>query len=150
MGIFDRLRDRREQSQLTQELGHGLWRRAHDRFVRALDRYHQILEGVEDEAAYNQLALLGNELADRLPIVRGLCADCQRTHPSDELTVPNESRQVHARLSSAANALATTAEAAALFRMHQVPFERVRARAEKVFDEVDDAATAARAGRKQG
>ncbi len=143
MGILDRLRERREQRQLAQELGQGLWRRAHDRFVRALDRYHQILDGVTEDEAYNQLAVLGNELADRLPAVRSLCAECQRAHPSDELTVPNECRDVHARLSSAANALATTAEAAALFRMRQIPIERVRSRAEKVHEEIE-AAVAAR------
>ncbi len=32
------------------ELGKGVWRRTHDRFRRGLDRFHQMLEGVEEEA----------------------------------------------------------------------------------------------------
>ncbi|MFC0582266.1 hypothetical protein [Micrococcoides hystricis] len=140
---MSRFRHRKEQRQLTGELGEGLWRRAHDRFVRALDRYHQILEGVTDTGDYNQLAELGNQLADLLPIVRDLCAQCQREHPSDELTVPNECRPVHAKLSSASNALATTAEAAALFRLGQVPVEQVRFRAARVEEDVAAAQQAA-------
>lgn len=34
------------------ELGQGVWRRAHDRFRRGLDRVHQMLEGVEEDAAH--------------------------------------------------------------------------------------------------
>lgn len=139
MSIFSRLRARKEARALNRELGEGLWRRAHDRFVRALDRYHQMLDGVDDVEAFNELAELGNRLADLLVPVRELCVHCQREHPSDELTVPNECRKVHAHLSSGANALATCAEAAALFRMRQVPISQVHFRSEKVFLEISEA-----------
>ena len=46
------------------ELGKGLWRRAHDRFHRGLDRYHQVLEGVEDDQLYDELVEIANDLAE--------------------------------------------------------------------------------------
>ena len=52
MGFFSSARQGRKDDV---ELGKGLWRRANDRFTRGLDRYHQILEGVEDEALYAEL-----------------------------------------------------------------------------------------------
>jgi hypothetical protein len=70
------------------ELGTGVWRRAHDRFRRGLDRYHQILEGVEDDAVYNDLAALANELAQLLPRVRECCIAAQTQHPSEGLDIP--------------------------------------------------------------
>ena len=41
-GPFARFRQERADDR---ELGTGLWRRAHDRLGRALDRYWQVLEG---------------------------------------------------------------------------------------------------------
>ena len=41
-GPFARFRQERADDR---ELGTGLWRRAHDRLSRALDRYWQVLEG---------------------------------------------------------------------------------------------------------
>lgn len=128
------------------ELGTGVWRRAHDRFRRGLDRYHQILEGVEDDAVYNELAGLANELAQLLPRVRECCATAQRQHPSEGLDIPGALLQVHRSLSRAGNALATTAEAAAMARLDgerwgiaSAGLENVRRRAEVVAEDVIEA-----------
>ena len=55
MGFFTAARQGRKDDA---ELGKGLWRRAHDRFHRGLDRYHQVLEGVEDDQLYAELVEL--------------------------------------------------------------------------------------------
>lgn len=131
------------------ELGKGVWRRAHDRFRRGLDRYHQILEGVQDEELYAELVPVANALADLLPRVRVICTQAQRIAPSQGTDVP-ASREaylsdVHRALSKAGNALATTAEAVAMARLQGpaapavAPVESVKRRAEAVFDGVDDA-----------
>ena len=60
LGFFSAARQGRKDDA---ELGKGLWRRAHDRFTRGLDRYHQVLEGVEDEALYAELVDIANELS---------------------------------------------------------------------------------------
>lgn len=103
------------------ELGRGVWRRAHDRFRRGLDRFHQILEGVQDERLHAELVPIANSLADLLPRVRALCANAQRAAPSDGLDVPSSNAaylsDVHRALSRAGNALATTAEAVAMARL---------------------------------
>lgn len=131
------------------ELGKGVWRRAHDRFRRGLDRYHQILEGVQDEALYAELVPVANALADLLPRVRAVCAEAQLIAPSDGLDVPASQAaylsDVHRALSKAGNALATTAEAVAMARLDSAatpatsPVLSVKRRAEAVFDGVDDA-----------
>lgn len=128
------------------ELGTGVWRRAHDRFRRGLDRYHQILEGVEDDAVYNELAALANELAQLLPRVRGCCVAAQAKHPSEGLDIPGALLAVHRALSRAGNALATTAEAAAMARLDgerwgiaSAGLDNVRRRAEVVAEDVSEA-----------
>lgn len=128
------------------ELGTGVWRRAHDRFRRGLDRYHQILEGVEDDAVYNDLAALANELAQLLPRVRECCIAAQAQHPSEGLDIPGALLQVHRALSRAGNALATTAEAAAMARLDgerwgiaSAGLDNVRRRAEVVAEDVTEA-----------
>lgn len=123
------------------ELGTGVWRRAHDRFQRGLDRYHQVLEGVQDDAVYNQLAALGNELAGLLPRVRGICVGAQARQPSTGLDIPGAFLKLHRALSQAGNALATTAEAAAMLRFGggespSQPGAAVRRRAQTVFDDI--------------
>ncbi|WP_035772860.1 hypothetical protein, partial [Arthrobacter sp. Br18] len=99
------------------ELGSGVWRRAHDRFRRGLDRYHQILEGTEDDAVYSELVEIANQLGEMLPRVRTVCVEAQRRSPSSGLDIPGAMVQVHRALSRAGNALATTAEAAAMTRL---------------------------------
>ena len=67
LGFFSAARQGRRDDA---ELGKGLWRRAHDRFNRGLDRYHQVPEGVEDEALYGELVEIANQLSALAPRVR--------------------------------------------------------------------------------
>ncbi|WP_120520676.1 hypothetical protein [Arthrobacter celericrescens] len=140
MGIFGELRQGRRDDA---ELGKGLWRRAHDRFHRGLDRYHQVLEGVEDEQLYGELVVIANELAELSARVRGVCMEAQRLAPSEGLDIPGQLAGVHRELSKAGNSLATTAEAAAMLRLSvpavPVGAASVRRRAEAVREHVDEA-----------
>ncbi|MBG6183335.1 hypothetical protein IWX65_001286 [Arthrobacter sp. CAN_A214] len=128
------------------ELGSGVWRRAHDRFRRGLDRYHQILEGTEDDDVYSELVEIANQLGEMLPRVRSVCVEAQRRSPSSGLDIPGAMVQVHRALSKAGNTLATTAEAAAMTRLDgerwgvaSVGLGNVRRRAELVAEDVAEA-----------
>lgn len=128
------------------ELGTGVWRRAHDRFRRGLDRYHQILEGVDDDAVYNELTELANQLVQLLPRVRAVCVAAQTQSPSEGLDIPGALLQVHRALSRAGNALATTAEAAAMARLDgerwgiaSAGLDNVRRRVDVVAEDVTEA-----------
>ena len=132
------------------ELGKGIWRRTHDRFQRGLDRYHQVLEGIADDALYGELVVIANELSAQLPQVRGCCARAQKLHPSDGLDIPGGSLAgVHRCLSKAGNSLAAAAQAAAMLRLDpghaDVPSSgsasvvNVRRRADIVIEDVADA-----------
>ncbi|MEC5191934.1 MULTISPECIES: hypothetical protein [unclassified Arthrobacter] len=140
MGFFSAARQGRKDDV---ELGKGLWRRAHDRFIRGLDRYHQILEGVEDEALYGELVAIADDLSALSGRVRSICAEAQRRSPSDGLDIPGRLAGVHRALSTAGNSLATTAEAAAMLRLALNPVpagaESVRRRARTVVEHVNDA-----------
>ncbi|XAS68448.1 hypothetical protein V3C33_03805 [Micrococcaceae bacterium Sec5.7] len=140
MGFFTAARQGRKDDT---ELGTGLWRRAHDRFHRGLDRYHQVLEGVEDEQLYGELVEVANELAGLSLRVRNVCIEAQRISPSDGLDIPGALAGVHRSLSKAGNSLATTAEAAAMLRLAVGPVPvgavSVRRRAESVFEQITDA-----------
>ncbi|MDQ0147479.1 MULTISPECIES: hypothetical protein [Pseudarthrobacter] len=140
MGFFSAARQGRKDDV---ELGKGLWRRAHDRFHRGLDRFHQVLEGVEDDQLYGELLEIANQLAALLPRVRAVCMEAQRRAPSDGLDIPAALSNVHRSLSKAGNSLATTAEAAAMLRLAVGPVPvgaaSVHRRAEAVFQQVDDA-----------
>ncbi|WP_422935488.1 hypothetical protein [Sinomonas sp. P47F7] len=140
MGILDNvLRGRRDDA----ELGKGLWRRAHDRFQRGLDRYHQVLEGVDDDVLYAELVVIADGLAGLLPRVRAVCVMCQRLAPSDGFDVPGDYADVHRALSKAGNALATTAEAAAMLSLAIGPVPvgalSVQRRAATVVEQVETA-----------
>ncbi|MEV8183461.1 hypothetical protein [Specibacter sp. NPDC078692] len=120
------------------ELGKGVWRRAHDRFRRGLDRFHQMLEGLaETESAaasgpadgttvsgahhYEAMVRLADQLADLLPVVRSLAMEAQLLGPSEGMEIPTGTggylNDVHRELSRAGNALAATAESLALLRL---------------------------------
>ncbi|MFP5310938.1 MAG: hypothetical protein ACLGH7_00765 [Actinomycetes bacterium] len=133
MGFFSAARQGRKDDA---ELGKGLWRRAHDRF-------HQVLEGVEDDQLYAELVEIANSLAALLQRVREVCMEAQRRAPSDGLDIPAGLADVHRSLSKAGNSLATTAEAAAMLRLAVGPVPvgaaSVRRRAEAVFQQVADA-----------
>ncbi len=122
-------------------LGDGVWRRAHDRFRRAVDRYHQVMEGVPAGAARDHLEQEGTRLAAALDAVHAACADAEAAHPSASLDVPGhragpgsgvasrapgtarapgdpeDPRDLHRRLSRAGGLAAQAAEAAALVRV---------------------------------
>jgi len=140
LGFFSAARQGRKDDA---ELGKGLWRRAHDRFHRGLDRFHQVLEGVEDDQLYGELVDIANQLAALLPRVRTVCMEAQRRAPSDGLDIPAALADVHRSLSKAGNSLATTAEAAAMLRLAVGPVPvgaaSVHRRAESVFQQVEDA-----------
>ncbi|MDQ0675811.1 MULTISPECIES: hypothetical protein [Micrococcaceae] len=140
MGFFSAARQGRKDDA---ELGQGLWRRAHDRFHRGLDRFHQVLEGVEDDQLYGELVEIANELAGLLERVRAVCMEAQRRSPSEGLDIPVGLAGVHRALSKAGNSLATTSEAAAMLRLAVGPVPvgavSVRRRAEAVFQQVADA-----------
>ncbi|WP_043443256.1 hypothetical protein [Arthrobacter sp. L77] len=128
------------------ELGTGVWRRAHDRFRRGLDRYHQILEGIEDDEVHNELVAVADELGAMLPRVRAICVSAQTSSPSTGLDIPGALLQVHRALSRAGNTLATTAEAAAMTRLDgerwgvaSSGLENVRRRAQLVAEDVEEA-----------
>lgn len=140
MGFFSAARQGRKDDV---ELGKGLWRRAHDRFTRGLDRYHQILEGVEDEVLYAELVDIADELSAVSVRVRRICVEAQRRSPSDGLDIPGALAAVHRSLSVAGNSLATTAEAAAMLRLGVGPVSAgaasVRRRADSVLEHINDA-----------
>ena len=140
MGFFTAARHGRKADA---ELGKGLWRRANDRFHRGLDRYHQVLEGVEDEQLYAELVEIANELAGLSGRVRMVCVEAQQRSPSDGLDIPHSLAGVHRALSKAGNSLAATAEAAAMLRLAVGPVPvgaaSVWRRAETVFEQVADA-----------
>ena len=102
------------------ELGRGVWRRAHDRFQRGLDRYHQMLEGVTDPDLRAGAIPIANDLADLLPRVREVCAEAHRRAPSETQDIPASKggylSDVHRQLSRSGNAMAQTAEALTMAR----------------------------------
>ena len=114
------LRDYRAARRDEAELGLGVWRRAHDRFRRGLDRFHQILETLPDKALAQSVVPTANALADLLPQVRELCATAQRTAPSTGHDIPASAggylNDVHRELSRAGNAMAQAAEALTMAR----------------------------------
>lgn len=133
----------RRARRIEKDLGTGLWRQAHDRYQRGLDRYHQILEGISDDELHNQLVPIADSLSERLDEVYQLCKEAHQRHPADGMLVPGASNSLHSSLSRASNHLATTAEAAAMVRLNSGSVEAVRRRAEQVLDSLDQARSAA-------
>lgn len=120
---------RRDERRLAAALGDGVWRRAHDRVRRSVDRYHQVLEGVVADGApcaddvLPALGRTGADLVDVLDEVAALCVAAQRASPSTGLDVPRVPApaglpgELHRRLSRAGTAVATAAEAATMARV---------------------------------
>ena len=81
MGLKSYLQSRRDDA----ELGKGIWRRSHDRFIRGIDRFHQVLErlaGTESSASMIELIVPdANELADLIPRVRAVAMEAHRLAP---------------------------------------------------------------------
>lgn len=112
--------DYRASRRDERELGEGVWRRAHDRFKRGLDRYHQILESVRDPELRAAAVPVANELAELLPRVRAVCTEAHTRAPSQTQDIPHSTSgylsDVHRQLSRAGNSMAQTAEALTMER----------------------------------
>lgn len=112
--------DYRASRRDERELGEGVWRRAHDRFKRGLDRYHQILESVRDPELRAVAVPVANELAELLPRVRAVCIEAHTRAPSQTQDIPHSTSgylsDVHRQLSRAGNSMAQTAEALTMAR----------------------------------
>ncbi|MEJ5913577.1 hypothetical protein [Pseudokineococcus sp. 1T1Z-3] len=120
---------RRDERRLEQALGDGVWRRAHDRVRRSVDRYHQVLEGIAADAAPGgddvvlALERTAGELVAVLDRVAALCVAAQRVAPSaglDVVRVPASAGlpdELHRRLSRVGTSVATAAEAATMTRV---------------------------------
>lgn len=118
MGLFSQLRAGRADDR---ELGTSLWRQDHDRFRRAVDRFHQVLEGTESDEVYALLLPSADRLGEMVPRVREIGARCHRLHPVDGDDVPGDLEPVHRALSRAANDAAAAAQAAAMSRFSETP-----------------------------
>lgn len=117
VGFFSDYRATRRDER---ELGEGVWRRAHDRFKRGLDRYHQILESVRDPELRAAAVPVANDLADLLPRVRAVCMEAHVRAPSRSQDIPHSTdgylSDVHRQLSRAGNSMAQAAEALTMAR----------------------------------
>ncbi len=65
-----------------------MWRRAHDNFRRAFDRYHQLLERVPSSTVRDHLEATGGRLAEVLDEVHAVCVAAQRLAPSESDDLP--------------------------------------------------------------
>lgn len=122
MGVWGEYRTARRDDR---QLGRGVWRRAHDRFRRGLDRYHQILETVSDPQLRPTAVDVANELAALLPAVREICLTAHQRAPSQTQDIPASENgylaDVHRQLSRAGNAMAQAAEALTMARFTAPP-----------------------------
>ncbi|MDO5749777.1 MAG: dehydrogenase [Rothia sp. (in: high G+C Gram-positive bacteria)] len=116
MGLKDFLQSRRDDA----ELGKGVWRRAHDRFLRGIDRFHQVLERLAGTDMIELVVPSANELADLIPRVRAIAMEAHRIAPSMDTDIPYSPNgtfsDIHRALSRAGNAAALCAEALAMAR----------------------------------
>lgn len=99
-------------------LGEGVWRRAHDRFRRAVDRYHGVLEQLPETGPRARLERTGAELAAALDTVHAICVRAQALAPSTGDDVPGGPGgvllDVHRDLTRSATLAAQAAEAVTL------------------------------------
>lgn len=136
---------RRQAKKDDKELGHGLWRQAHDRFQRSLDRYWQIIETDHTGSGSEKLSLeernglihAGNLLVEQAQRVRAVCVAARAHYGEQDMNIPAGASEIHRGLSKAANDLATTAQAAAMFRQGQTDVLTIGRRAQRVLDAVE-------------
>ncbi len=102
-------------------LGDGVWRRAHDRFVRAVDRVHMALDGVPAGPVHDDLAGVAARLAMLVEDVYGVCVAAQTAAPSAASEVPggHDGRYLdaHRALSRSATLTAEAAQATTMARV---------------------------------
>lgn len=148
------------------ELGKGVWRRAHDRFRRGLDRFHQMLEGLEAAGAeqtpagaraaecWGPMVAVADRLAELLPEVRRIATEAHAAAPSEGMEIPAGKgglfNDVHRELSRAGNALAATSEALALVRLGAGEGSGVELKAQLVHQHVSRAAGLLNTGKPTG
>lgn len=134
---------RRAAKKLDKQLGNLLWRQAHDRFARSLDRYWQIVDphsvSTITQEELNGLINAGNVLTDALNTVQQICTEARQRFGEHDLDVPAGANDIHRLLSRAANDLAATAQAAAMFKRGQASLESVGRRGEKVIESIHSA-----------
>jgi len=134
---------RRAAKKLDKQLGNLLWRQAYDRFARSLDRYWQIVDPQRSTAIaqeeLNGLVHAGNVLTDAMATVQRICIESRERYGEHDLDVPAGANDIHRLLSRAANDLAATAQAAAMFKRRQASLESVGRRAEKVLESIQSA-----------
>jgi hypothetical protein len=114
----------RRSGQRADPLGEGLWRHTHDRFRRAVDRYHQMLEAVRSEQGphvdadtHAALEAAGIQLVTALGRVHELCVRAQSVAPTEGLDIPPGWSDFQRALSRAGTMAAQAAEGAALVRV---------------------------------
>ncbi|WP_144794417.1 hypothetical protein [Kocuria palustris] len=133
MGFLSEHRAKRRDER---EMGLGVWRRAHGRFRRGLDRFHQVLEQIQDPELQGAVVPTANELADLLPRVREICRTAQSAAPSDDQDIPGSDggwlNDLHRELSRAGNDMAQAAEALALARFRAPGADPETARAQRL------------------
>lgn len=95
-------------------LGEGVWRRAHDRSRRAVDRFHQVVEPVPRGPVRAGLDEVATELVAGLDRVRALCVRAQAEAPSAGLEVPRGPDGHHPELHRAVSRWAAVAAQASM------------------------------------
>jgi len=118
MGMLDWIRTPRIG---TGPLGNGVWRRVHDRFARAVRRYHSVVEVVPSRPVRGELAEVGAELDLVMELVRDACERAQAAAPSEGPDVPvgpgDIYYEVHRRLARSATLCARASESAMMARV---------------------------------
>lgn len=95
-------------------LGEGVWRRAHDRSRRAVDRFHQVVEPVPAGPVRDGLDEVATGLVVALDRVRELCVRAQAEAPSAGLEVPRGPDGAHPELHRAVSRFAAVAAQASM------------------------------------
>lgn len=102
-------------------LGDGVWRRVHDRFARAVRRYHGVIAVIPSRPVRVELAEVGEELDEALEVVRLACERAQGVAPSEGPEVPvgpgDVYLEVHRRIARAATLCARASESAMMARL---------------------------------
>ncbi|WGW11218.1 hypothetical protein LWF01_14130 [Saxibacter everestensis] len=130
MGLLDGLFGSRPSGD-DEVLGRGVWRRASDRFSRAVDRFIHVVEGIDADALGRELTgatVVRDSLATNTHVLAGLadqvhelCVSAQRLAPTDRLEIPGgpdgSFPELHRHISRAATCVAQAAEAATMARV---------------------------------
>lgn len=102
-------------------LGHGVWRRVHERLARSVRRYRSVVEVVPNRSTRYELEEVADELEEVLELAREVCERAQAAAPSDGPDVPlgpgDIYFDVHRRLARAATLCARASESAMMARV---------------------------------